>query len=163
VEEILRYQLGRWQTALEADEADQLIVLDGDPFKLYYTWAQLHLDLVREEEWRKRVRECRDQFARGEFGLADLILYSDPPVEELIRRKVGDPTRQRRNFERHTSMRPYFRRWYEAVARLDRLRVVWQHPSNGLSDQLVRVGRRRTRSGTELFDQLLGEVTQTIR
>ena len=154
-EEILRYQRDRWRKAVDADTAGELIVLDGDPFKLYYSWAQRQLDHITEADWRDEVKGSRRQFALDEYGLADLVLYADPGVDVLIRHKKSDSTRTRRNFDLHIAMRPYMRQWYEAVADLDRARVVWEHPSSGITEALTKLGPRPDRSGADIFDRLL--------
>jgi len=40
MEEINRYQIKRWRDAVEADARGKRVVLDGDPFKLYYSWLR---------------------------------------------------------------------------------------------------------------------------
>ena len=35
--EIRRYQVQRWRQAVEIDAGGELVVLDGDPLKLYYS------------------------------------------------------------------------------------------------------------------------------
>lgn len=157
-EEIHRFQLDRWQQAVSADAAGEVIVLDGDPFKLYYDWAQRQLDQISESTWSEEVDRARNLFNRGAYGLADVVLYSDPGIDELTRRKSQDTSRRRRNFERHTAMRPYFRQWYEAVASLDPARVIWHLPATGIPDTLIALGPRQVRSGSDLFDRLMQEL-----
>jgi hypothetical protein len=155
MEEVLRYHLDRWHRAVDADANGEVIVLDGDPFKLYYSWASWRIGQTPEEAWREAVDKTRLNFVAGDLGLADLVLYSDPGEDELRRRKEADRTRTRRNFDLHTAMRPHCRAWYEAVAALDARRVVWHHPSDGLPEDLLAVGPRPARSGTDLFDRVL--------
>lgn len=154
-DDILRYQIDRWRRALDSDGRDELVVLDGDPFKLYYSWAAWRVGKLTDTEWGSVVDAARRHFVSGEHGLADLILYSDPGEDELRRRKEGDDTRSRRNFELHTNMRPYFRQWYEAMGRLDPTRVVWEHPADGLTADLLSVGRRPSRSDPQRLECLL--------
>jgi len=158
MERILRYQIDRWHQAVAADARGEVVVLDGDPFKLYYPWARWRAGDLDDEDWNSMVEASRQQFAAGDHGLADLVLYRDPGVIELRRRKDADQTRTRRNFERHTSMRPRFRQWFEAIARLDPGRVVWDHPAEGLTDELLALGRRPSRSEPALFDDLLASL-----
>jgi hypothetical protein len=158
MDEIFRYQRDRWREALDADAAGDLIVLDGDPFKLYYAWAQWNLDQITAADWRSEVERFRRHFARHEHGIADLVLYADPPIGDLIRRKEADPGRARRNFALHTAMRPYFRQWYQAVADLDPARVIWDHPASGISEAMFTLGARPARSSTNLFDRLLDQL-----
>ena len=94
----------------------------------------------------------------GGYGLADVVLYADPGDEELLRRKQDDPARRRRNFELHSAMRPHFRAWYEAVAVLDPDRVIWEHPPEGVSPALLKIGRRPRRSNLASFDRLLEQL-----
>jgi hypothetical protein len=155
IDQVIRYQIDRWREAVAADVRGETVVLDGDPFKLYYTWASWRIGDLSEREWLATADTTRRAFVAGDHGLADLVLYADPGEDELRRRKDTDDTRSRRNFARHTSMRPYFRYWYEAVSCLDPPRVVWQHPSTGLTDLHLAVGRRPSRSDADLFDRLL--------
>lgn len=158
IEQVLRHQVERWRQAVVDDAAGEVVVLDGDPFKLYFSWAEWRLGRITAPEWEARVDVARGHFLSGDHGLADLVLYSDPGEDELRRRKVGDHTRSRRNFERHTAMRRYVRRWYEAVAHLDPTRVVWEHPAGGLSDDLLGLGPRARRSDPALLDELLAHL-----
>ncbi len=161
MDEILRYQIDRWREAVAADARGEVVVLDGDPFKLYYSWASWKVGHIDESRWLEEVQATRRLFVEGDYGVADLILYADPGLEELRRRRDSDTTRLRRNFELHTSMRPHFRQWYESVADLDRQRVVWKHPHDGLSEGLLNLGRRAARSDPQLFDRLFASLDGT--
>lgn len=158
IDRVLRYQIDRWRTAVAADAAGELVVLDGDPFKLYYSWAEWRTGAMNSSEWETTVEATRRQFINGDYGLADLVLYSDPGEGELRRRKEADHTRSRRGFERHTAMRPHFAQWYEAVSSLDPKRVVWEHPDHGLTEHQLAFGPRRSRSDPQLFDHLLARL-----
>jgi thymidylate kinase len=155
MDRIIAYQVDRWRRAVAADARGGIVVLDGDPFKLYYPWAAWRGGESTASQWDAAVDAARERFVAGDHGLADLVLYADPGEDELRRRKGADHTRSRRNFERHTRMRDDFRRWYESLDRLDPDRVVWRHPSDGLTDELLAVGRRASRSDPGLFDRLL--------
>jgi hypothetical protein len=155
IDEILRYQIDRWRRATAADARGEVMVLDGDPFKLYYSWASWRVGHITEADWNAAVEATRRHFVVGDYGLADLVLYTDPGDDELRRRKHADTTRTRRNFDLHTTMRPHFRRWYEAVARLDERRVIWDHPADGMTERLLAVGPRPMRSDPQLFDRIL--------
>ena len=154
-EEILRYQLDRWRQATEADAHGRVVVLDGDPVKLYYAWAQLKLGLISDDAWRAEVERVRALFLIGQFGLPDLVLYADPGADELARRKETDHTRTRRNFDLHLVMAPHFGTWFEALAALEPDRVRWEHPESGLDPELLALGRRRNRSDVNQLDALL--------
>lgn len=152
---VLRYQIERWRQSVALDADGQVVVLDGDPFKLYYHWAERRVGALTGPDWLATVDVTRRHFIEGDYGLADLVLYSDPGAEALRVRKEADPTRSRRNFERNTAMRPFFRQWYEAVGALDQRRVVWEHPPDGLAEHLLAIGPRPSRGDPQLFDDLL--------
>jgi hypothetical protein len=158
IDRVLRYQVDRWRQAVALDAHGEIVVLDGDPFKLYYSWAAWRVGSLTETEWEAAVETTRRDFVAGDCGLADLVLHSDPGEDELRRRMEADHRRARRNFELNTSMRPYFRQWYETVRTLDPKRVVWEHPADGLTEDLLAAGRRPSRSDPGLFDELLARL-----
>jgi hypothetical protein len=51
-----------------------VIVLDGDTFKLYYSWAQWQLGGISEDDWRAEVCRSRELFVSGGYGLADVVV-----------------------------------------------------------------------------------------
>jgi hypothetical protein len=51
-------------------------------------------------------------------------------------------------------------RWYRAIDRLEPGRVVFGLPAGGLTPDLLAKGKRSTRSGPELFDRLMIEVSE---
>ena len=127
---MLRYQLERWRHAVAADANGELVVLDGDPFKLYFAWASWRAGALTELAWNAPPADARSSFVAGDLGFADLVLYSDPGEDELRRRKAADSSRSRRNFERNTAMRFSFRRWYETMSELDPQRFGSIHPKD---------------------------------
>ena len=76
----------------------------------------------------------------------------------LRERKANDPTRTRRNFERHVKLRDSLLRWYRAIDALEPGRVVFGLPESGIAPQLLSLGPRRERSGATLFDRLLARL-----
>lgn len=155
IDEVLRYQIDRWRDAVRRDATGELVVLDGDPVKLYYSWASRRVGSMTEAEWDTVAATTRRHFVDGDYGLADLVLYADPGENELRRRKHADHTRSRRNFELHMAMTPFFFQWYRSISDLDPTRVVWEHPDHGLTPELLALGRRERRSAPELFDRLV--------
>jgi hypothetical protein len=146
-----------------ADEDGGIVVLDGDPFKLYYSWACRRVGRIGEAEWHAAVDATRRLFLQGDCGLADLVLYADPDVAELRRRRDLDERRRRRNFELHTSLTPHFREWFRAVAELDPHRVVWEHPAMGLDPALLAIGGRQSRSDVHRFDNLIARLESGLQ
>jgi hypothetical protein len=148
---VLAAQRRRWRDAVEIDAGGQDVVLDGDPLKLWYTYAELRLGDVDADAWAAATAATTADVAAGALGFADVVCYADPGIDELVRRRAGDPTRTRRNFERHTAMRPYFRQWYESLAAIDPDRVIWEHPASGITPALAALGRRSSRSDPDML------------
>jgi DNA polymerase III delta prime subunit len=128
----------RWQRALSASAEAPLVVLDTDPWKgVWYNW--LHAD----EGWPQIdiVEPLLDTgLVNGRLGLPDLYLILETDVASLRARKVGDPTRTRRNHERHVARLPDFTRYVDALQAVMPLRVQRVPTAErGLLVPLVRV------------------------
>jgi len=149
----------RWREVLEREARDGLVVVDTDPFKLHYVWTLFETGQVGEVEWTMQRDAARDAFAAGRYALADLFLVSDVDDATLRARRDADPTRTRRNFERHVQLRDALLRWYRAIDRLEPGRVVFGLPDAGITPDLLARGKRKTRSGRELFERLMSELT----
>jgi hypothetical protein len=73
---------------------------------------------------------------------------------ELRRRRDGDATRARRNFELHVRLAGPLREWYQAVERVAPGRVRWGLPDGGLPPDTL-LGRP-DRCDPALFDAVVG-------
>jgi len=150
--------VARWEDVLAREARDGLVVVDTDPFKLHYVWTLFKTGQATEIEWTMQRDAAREAFATGRYALADLFLVSDIDDATLRARRDADPTRTRRNFERHVLLRDALLRWYRAIDRLEPGRVVFGLPATGLAPGLLAKGKRATRSGRDLFDRLMSEV-----
>src|SRR4051794_5201410 len=65
MDENLHYQIDRWREAVACDARGELVVLDGDPFKLYYSWASWKVGHISESSWREHAEEARCRFVEG--------------------------------------------------------------------------------------------------
>ena len=150
--------VARWQEVLEREGRDGLVVVDTDPFKLHFVWTLLRGGQVSEAAWTMQRDVARDAFAAGRYALADVFLVSDVDEATLRARRETDPSRTRRNFERHVLLRDSLLRWYRAIDRVEPGRVLFGLPADGITPDLLAKGERVTRSGLELFDHLMGEL-----
>ena len=150
--------VARWTEVLAREARDGLVVVDTDPFKLHFVWTLFRTGQVSEVEWTMQRDAARDAFASGRYALADVFLVSDVDIDTLRARREADPSRTRRNFERHARLRDTLLRWYEAIDRLEPSRVVFGLPADGLAPELIAKGKRATRSGPDLFDHLMREL-----
>jgi hypothetical protein len=150
--------VARWQEVLAREARDGLVVVDTDPFKLHYVWTLFRSGQVSEVEWRMQREVAREAFGSGRYALADVFLVSDVDDATLRARREADPSRTRRNFERHVLLRDALLRWYSAIDRLEPGRVVFGLPVSGIPPDLLAKGKREKRSGLELFDLLMREL-----
>jgi len=151
--------VARWEEVLAREARDGLVVVDTDPFKLHFVWTLFRTGQVSEVEWTMQRDAARDAFATGRYALADLFLVSNVDDATLRTRRESDPSRTRRNFERHVLLRDSLLRWYSAIDRLEPGgRVVFGLPAAGITPDLLAKGKRARRSGPELFDRLMSEL-----
>jgi hypothetical protein len=151
--------VARWDEVLAREARDGLVVVDTDPFKLHFVWTLFRTGQVSEIEWTMQRDAARDAFASGRYALADVILVSDVDVATLRAQREADPSRTRRNFDRHVVLRDSLLRWYRAIDRLEAGRVVFGLPPDGITPDLLAKGKRANRSGLDLFDRLMTELT----
>jgi len=150
--------VARWQEVLAREARDGLVVVDTDPFKLHFVWTLFRTGQVSEVEWTTQRDVARDAFASERYALADLFLVSNIDDGTLRARRETDPSRTRRNFERHLLLRDSLLRWYSAIDRLEPGRVVFGLPAAGITPDLIAKSKRERRSGRDLFDELMREL-----
>ena len=150
--------VARWEEVRSRESRDGLVVVDTDPFKLHFVWTLVRTGQVGELQWTTQRDAARGAFAAGRYALADVFLVSDIDDATLRARRDADPSRTRRNFERHVLLRDSLLRWYRAIDRLEPGRVVFGLPPDGVTPDLIAKGKRARRSGLELFDQLMAEL-----
>lgn len=150
-----RLNSARWEQARRTEEAHGIAVCDTDPFKLHYAWTLWRTGHANRGHWATALEASRPAFDEGRLGLADLILVTIPGQDALIRRRDGDQSRRRRNFDLHVQLAPALAEWYRAIERLDPARVIWHLPPEGLPG---RVSPREPRSGSQLLDALLAHL-----
>jgi hypothetical protein len=144
----------RWRQAEVIEQRHGLAVCDSDPLKLHYSWCLARIGAAPADRFRQEAAAVRELFVRRRLGMADLVLVTDPPADELRRRRAGDSSRRRRNFELHARLAEPLREWYSAMTQLDQAdRVRWDLPAAGLPSTLPP--RRPDRSDPALLDQLL--------
>lgn len=143
----------RWGAAVRREQASGLAVCDDDPLKLHYVWSLVRLGVADPQRWHQEVAANREAVARRRLGFADLVLVSLPPPAELWRRREGDTSRRRRNFERHVRLAEPLRDWYAALERVCPGRVRWHLPADGIPKP--RLPARTDRYDLGLFDRFI--------
>jgi hypothetical protein len=132
----------QWRLARETVSGAPFAVLDGDPFKgLWYNWV------YAEEGWEgvETVAPLyRAQVEAGALAFPDLYVALTASEDELRRRRGSDPTRSRRNFEKHLLLAgpllSYFRELQEVNAA--RVAIVETRPRDGLVGRVTTALKR---------------------
>ena len=150
--------VARWQQVVNRERRDGLVVVDTDPFKLYYVCALYRTGQASELEWELQREASREAFSAHRYALADVYLIADVDEATLRARRDADTTRTRRNFERHVRLREPVLRWYRAIDALEPGRVRFGLPATGLPPDLLALGPRKVPSGAELFERLLARL-----
>lgn len=150
--------VARWAEVQQRERRDGLVVVDTDPFKLHFTWSLYQSGQTTRQAWALMRDVAREAFVAGRYGIADRIYVSDLDEATLRARRDGDPTRTRRNFERHVKLRDSTLRWYRAIGAVEPGRVIFGLPESGIEPTLLALGPRRVRSGAALFDHLMQEL-----
>jgi hypothetical protein len=111
----------QWRLARELAAKAPFAVLDGDPFKgLWYN------RVYAEEGWEGVeivAALYRAQIERGALAFPNLYVALTASEAELRRRRAGDPTRSRRNFERHLRLAGPLLRYFVELRRAAPARV----------------------------------------
>ena len=130
-----------WQRARAGACDSPFAVLDGDPFKgLWYN------RVYAEEGWEDVnvvAPLYRARIEQGALAFPDLYVLLTATEAQLRRRRDGDTTRRRRNFEKHLRLVEPLRRYFAALRDAAPARVVF-----------VETGRE---------DDLVGEVVAALR
>lgn len=142
----------RWQQAVELAAAHEVVLCDGDPMKLHYSWGLARISAVPWSRFECELRYTREALADGRLGMADLLLVSVPPADVLRARRVADPTRRRRSFDVHVELAGPLREWYTVVEQADPGGVVWAWPAGGVP---FESSKRRRLGSLALLDRVV--------
>jgi hypothetical protein len=153
----LRRQQERWEMACRPPASASLAILDGDVLQpLWYGWAY---GFANDCSLPELVAFCRPLMASGTLAFPDAYFVLECSVEELRARKAADPTRVRRNFERHLELIEPQRKYFRALQALEPALVHWL-PMSTVSENVETVRRvaptenRRKSNDLTIFDQL---------
>jgi hypothetical protein len=127
----------QWRLARETVSDAPFAVLDGDPFKgLWYNWV------YADEGWEGVDTVAplyRAQIERGALAFPDLYVALTASEDELRRRRDDDPTRSRRNFEKHLLLAGPLLRYFRELREADaaRVAIVKTRPQEGLVGRIA--------------------------
>ena len=142
----------RWLQAVELDAKHEVVLCDGDPMKLHYSWSLARIGAVPWSRFECELRYTRAALVDGHLGMADLVLVSVPPTDVLHARRAADPTRRRRSFDVHVELAGPLREWYTAVDEAEPGGVVWGWPAGGVP---LEASKRRRLASPALLDRVV--------
>ena len=112
-----------WGRAQALAASAPLVVLDGDPFKgLWYDWVYAS---DGAPALTATIAAYADAVARGALDFPDMYVVLKADEAQLRMRRAGDPTRTRRNFERHLQLVGPQQRYFAALAEVAPDRLIW--------------------------------------
>lgn len=132
----------QWRLAREMASAAPFVVLDGDPFKgLWYN--RVH-SVDGWEDVETVAPLYRAQVESGGLAFPDLYVALTATVDELRRRRAGDPSRSRRNFEKHLLMTGPLLRYFRELRDMApaRVAVVETSAREGLVNRVTEAMER---------------------
>ncbi len=128
----------RWRLAFELAASAPFAVLDGDPFKgLWYNWV------YAGEGWEgvEAVAPLyRAPIEENTLAFPEMYVALTASEEELRARRAGDPTRSRRNFEKHLALAAPLRYYFGALreAAPERVEIIDTGPRDSLVGQITK-------------------------
>jgi hypothetical protein len=94
----------QWQTALQIEKQKGIVVCDGDPLHLNFSWSLWKTGSLPRNLFDAELPLYLRAMEESRMGFADLVLWREAPLEELRRRAKSDSTRRRRRHELYVSM-----------------------------------------------------------
>jgi deoxyadenosine/deoxycytidine kinase len=111
---ILERQIERWNIAISKLDNHNLVVLDGDHIKIWYSWVY-GLETESLDYYSNYYRKL---ILDTVIGFPDLYVVLTIDEEELRKRKINDLTRNRGNFEKHINLIEPQKQFFRAIDQL---------------------------------------------
>ncbi|WP_241031989.1 hypothetical protein [Rhodococcus pseudokoreensis] len=143
--------------ALVLEAATGVAVCDSDPLKLHYSWCLAAVGVAPITRFEHELTAVRRMFTQRRLGFADVVLLSIPDPQQLLRQRIGDPSRRRRHFDVHACLAAPLAEWYAALDRLDPGRVIDGFPVALDSARLPP--SRSDRHDRDLLDSVIDELS----
>jgi hypothetical protein len=142
----------RWASALAMEKASGVAICDTDPLKLHYSWGLWQIGEASEDRWRHERAATRQAILDRRLGFADsyIIGVVDPDIAR--RRRDGDATRRRTNFELHLRLQPSLITWYGVLASVLPCLFTFSFPDRV---PVVQTSDHKMRYDVELFDRAM--------
>jgi thymidylate kinase len=150
--------VARWNRARALARRAPFVILDGDPFKgLWYNW------IYAADGWpsvEATAAVYRERVRQGTLAFPDLYVLLHATEAQLRQRRAGDPTRTRRNFEKHLALIEPQRRYFAALHDASPDRVLFLETTDrdtlvpAVRDAVTALGSSRT-DDSQLLEMLV--------
>jgi hypothetical protein len=149
----------RWSQALDLEDRVPVAICDTDPMKLHYSWCLARVGAAPASRFAHELACVREAMSDKQLGFADLVLVKVPDEKNLRLQKEGDPTRSRRSFKLHATLREPLIEWYQCLNRLQPGQVVWELPEVGVGS-ISGTETCADRYDLRLLDSLIRELPE---
>lgn len=143
----MEQHVARWHRAHALASHAPFVILDGDPFKgLWYNWIYTANGWPSVEATAEAYRE---HIRRGTLAFPDLYVLLHATETQLRLRRSSDPTRTRRNFEKHLALIGPQRRYFETMNEASPGRVLFLETTDrdtlifAINDAITALGSDR--------------------
>ena len=144
------HNIRRFQAALNVEAKHGFAICDTEPFKSHFDWCMAKAGFKSIDIFEAAMPLVREAIARREIGFGDLYLVKRIAPDVARAQKEGDPTRSRRNFDRHLALQPHLMRWYEALSEALPGQVEFAFPDR--HDLLARIKNKAPEEDPRRFD-----------
>ncbi len=148
------YDVKRWRRALAVEKATGLAVCDVDPLHIYYAWALWKYGEIDSTLFDLEASLYRDAIGRQEIGFPDRIWWLDAPLDVLRARARSDPSRRRKQHEKHLRISPLIKTWFEILNQF-RPGILADANLGSAADESTKTPTAAQRYDLRLFDKAL--------
>lgn len=114
VEFWVKHNIARWQNALSIEREHGIVLSDGEPFNLRFSWSAWKAGEIGRALFDAEFPLYRRAVESHQIGFADIAFWMDAPLEVLRQRAAGDTSRRRKRYEMYLRLIPWMRAWMEA-------------------------------------------------
>lgn len=115
----------RWAEAIALESQHGIAVCDSDPLKLHYEWSLMRIGAASEAQFDLARLAMRRMMQARRLGFADRYFVQPIGPTAARKRRDGDGTRTRRNFDLHVQLQPALLAWYRRLEEVLPGAVAW--------------------------------------
>jgi len=133
----LEHNIRRFARAVEVEARHGFAICDTEPLKCHFDWCCARAGQVSMDLFDAAIPLIRQAIMEQRIGFGDRYLVKKIAPEIARAQKEGDPTRSRRNFDKHLALQPHLIDWFETLSDVLPGRVAFAFPDqNQLEHEL---------------------------